>query len=202
MIHFPKKQIYLPKRILSEQEMKYFLSLPDIRSSKGTRDRAILELLYSTGIRRAELTGLDIFDLNIYDQTIKVSGKGKHERIVPVGRVAMQWIRRYLDKVRVNINTLDPALFIDLNCFHRMKVTTINYIIGEYNSVSRLKKRVTPHVFRHTCATHLLQNGAGIRYIQELLGHASPATTQIYTRVVIKDLKEVYMRTHPRASKK
>jgi integrase/recombinase XerD len=202
MVHFPRKNINLSNRILSEREVNYFLSLPDVRTRKGIRDKAILELFYSTGIRRAELAGLNLFDLNLQEQMIKVLGKGRKERMLPVGRTSIHWLETYLDKVRSHMPTRDSALFLDFNQYHRLSLLTIGYIFREYNKISRLKKQITPHMLRHSCATHLLKNGADIRYIQELLGHASPETTQIYTRVVIDDLERVYRQTHPRAVRK
>jgi integrase/recombinase XerD len=201
-VHFPANRSWLPKSILSESEMVYFLSLPDIRTAKGLRDKAILELLYSTGIRRAELISLDIYDLDYTAGTVRVLGKGRKERVIPVGGVALDWISRYLKTVRQYKDAKDHALFIDLVSAHRLSSNTLNQIIREYSQTSRLNKRVTAHTFRHSCATHLLKNGADIRYIQEMLGHASPATTQIYTRVAIPDLKKTFSKSHPRAVRK
>ena len=202
VIEFPKRISYLPKRILIESEVKYILSLPDIRSSKGIRDRALLELLYSSGIRRAELVELDLYDLNIDDGMIRVIGKGKKERIVPVGEVALSWLLKYIEKVRWLASPKEEALFLGWVNRKRLKVKTLNLIVREYAKISGIRKVITPHTFRHTCATHLLNNGADIRYVQELLGHASPETTQIYTRVAINDLKKVFRLSHPRAIKK
>jgi integrase/recombinase XerD len=201
-VHFPANRSWLPKSVLSENETDYFLSLPDIKTAKGLRDKAILELLYSSGMRRAELISLDIYDLDYTGETVRVLGKGRKERIIPVGSVALDWISRYLQKVRQYRDTKDNALFIDLINGHRLSSNTLNQIIREYSQTSRLNKRVTAHTFRHSCATHLLQNGADIRYIQEMLGHASPATTQIYTRVAIPDLKKTFRKSHPRAVRK
>ena len=198
-VKLPRREISLPKRILSEAEVKYFLSLPDIHSRKGIRDKAILELLYSAAIRRAELTRLNLYDLSVEEQTIRVSGKGKKERVLPVGNTALYWLLKYIEEVRQPRSAKEPALILDLVSRHRIRKQTINNLIRVYVKNSRLSKKVTPHTLRHSCATHLLKNGADIRYIQELLGHASVATTQIYTRVVIKDLKKVYQNTHPRA---
>jgi site-specific recombinase XerD len=153
-------------------------------------------------MRRAELAGLNLFDLNLQEQMIKVLGKGRKERMLPVGRIAIHWLETYLDKVRSHMPTKDSALFLDFNQYRRLSVISLGYIFREYGKLSRLRKHITPHVLRHSCATHLLRNGADIRYIQELLGHASPETTQIYTRVVIDDLERVYRQTHPRAVRK
>jgi site-specific recombinase XerD len=198
-VKLPRREISLPKRILSEAEVKYFLSLPDIRSRKGIRDKAILELLYSAAIRRSELTRLNLYDLNVEEQTVRVSGKGKKERVLPVGNTALYWLLKYIEEVRQPRSSKEPALILDLVSRHRIRKQTVNNLIRVYVKNSRLSKKVTPHTLRHSCATHLLKNGADIRYIQELLGHAAVATTQIYTKVVIKDLKKVYQNTHPRA---
>lgn len=200
-INFLKREIYLPRRILSEAEVKYFLSLPDTRTRKGIRDKAILELLYSTGMRRSELTGLNLYDLNIDEQTLRVLGKGRKERTLPVGSVALYWLLKYIREVRSR-TTKESALFLDLVCNNRLNPVTVTNLVYEYAKLSNLRKKVTPHTFRHSCAIHLLRNGADIRYIQEMLGHASPETTQIYTRVVITDLDRVFRQTHPRAKRK
>jgi len=201
-IHFPKREIYLPRRILSELEVKYFLSLPDIKAQKGIRDKAILELLYSTGMRRSELTGLNLYDLNIDEKTIRVLGKGKKERVVPVGSVALYWLLKYIQEIRKARSHKESSLFFDMNNQCGIKKKMVNNMVSEYSKLSNLGKKITPHTFRHSCAVHLLKNGADIRYIQELLGHASPETTQIYTRVVITDLDRVFRQTHPRAKRK
>ena len=198
-VKLPRREISLPKRILSETEVKYFLSLPNTKSRKGIRDKAILELLYSAAIRRAELTRLNLYDLNVEEQMIRVSGKGKKERVLPVGNTALYWLLKYIEEVRQPRSSKEPALILDLVSRHRIRKQTVNNLIRVYVKNSRLSKKVTPHTLRHSCATHLLKNGADIRYIQELLGHAAVATTQIYTKVVIKDLKKVYQNTHPRA---
>jgi len=197
-VNFPKREIYLPKRILSVTEVKYFLSLPNIKTGKGIRDKAILELFYSAAIRRAELVNLNLYDLNVEKQTVRVLGKRNRERVLPVGDTALFWLLRYIQEVRSK-SAKENALFLDLIHKHRLKKQTVNNLIREYVLKSNLQKRITPHTFRHSCATHLLKNGADIRYIQELLGHASVETTQIYTKVVITDLEKVYRRTHPRA---
>jgi integrase/recombinase XerD len=199
---FPRKQKSLPKGILSELEVKCFLSLPDVRTRKGIRDKAILELLYSAAIRRAELTGLNLYDLNIDEQTIRVLGKGRKERTVPVGDTALYWLLKYIREIRQTNGSKEKALFLDLYFHKRLDAQTITNLVYEYAKQSRLNKKITPHSFRHSCAAHLLKNGVDIRYIQELLGHASLSTTQIYTHVVKKDLKEVFRRTHPRATRK
>lgn len=202
VINFPKRALGLPKSILTEQEVNQFLDLPDVRTRKGIRDKAILELLYSSGIRRAELTGLDLYDLNREEGMIKVMGKGQKERVVPVGSAALHWLDNYIKQVRCLLNPKSNALFLDLILGRRLSSQTLTHLIREYVSQTSLHKKITPHSFRHTFASHLLKHGADIRYIQEMLGHASPETTQIYTRIEITDLEEVYRKTHPRGRKK
>ena len=198
-VTFPKRVLGLPQTILSESEIRLFLQLPDTATKKGIRDKAILELLYSSGIRRAELAGLDLYDFNAEAETVKVRGKGRKERIVPVGNVACFWIGKYVREVRRVKREEETALFLDMVKGSRMHVNTLKNLVDEYVQKSGLKKRVTPHTFRHTCATHLLKHGADIRHIQTLLGHASPETTQLYARVEISDLEDVFRQTHPRA---
>ena len=202
MIHFPRRKFNLASRLLNESDMLRFLSLPDTSTAAGICDKAVLELFYSTAIRRSELIGLDLYDLNVSDCMIRVLGKGKKERIVPVSRIALGWLMRYIEEVRKPGDVRDQALFLNPNTQSRLSNYMVGKIFHYYHKKSRIRKKVTPHVFRHSCALHMLKNGADIRYIQELLGHASPETTQIYTRLNITDLKDVYSRTHPRAVRK
>jgi integrase/recombinase XerD len=202
VIYFPKRKFNLTSRLLNENEILRFLSLPDTSTATGICDKAVLELFYSTAIRRAELIGLDLYDLNVSDCMIRVLGKGKKERMVPVSRIAIKWLLRYIEEVRKPGDVREQALFLNPNTQSRLSNYMVGKIFHYYHKKSGIWKKVTPHVFRHSCALHMLKNGADIRYIQELLGHASPETTQIYTRLNITDLKEIYSRTHPRAKKK
>ncbi len=201
-IYFPKRILNLPKDILTESEVRYFLSLPDINTRRGIRDRAIMELLYSTAIRRGELVSLELYDINWSDQVIRVTGKKDRQRLVPVGSTAIYWLDKYVRDVRSKQQTDYHTLFLGLLQNNSLSLQWLNMLFNEYVSLSKLKKHITPHSFRHTCATHLLRHGADIRYIQAILGHASPETTQIYTHVEISDLQAVYRKTHPRALKK
>jgi integrase/recombinase XerD len=202
IIHLPRRQLNLTSKLLNEHEMDLFLSLPDSSTAVGIRDKAVLELFYSTAIRRSELVGLNLYDLNITDRLIRVLGKGHKERMVPVSRIALGWLMRYIEEVRKPQDVREQALFLSLNMHRRLSDYTVGKIIRRYRKMGMFRKKITPHVFRHSCALHMLKNGADIRYIQELLGHASPETTQIYTRLNITDLKEIYSRTHPRAQRK
>jgi integrase/recombinase XerD len=201
-IHRPKRGSLIPKNILTEDEANLFLGTPDTRSRKGVRDKAIMELFYSTGIRRSELVELDLYDVNFEDQMIKVTGKGNKERIVPFGSAAGFWLEKYLREVREPKKEKEQALFLELLCHSRIKRQTITHIIQEYSQKIGMKKHISPHSFRHTCATHMLKHGADIRYVQEMLGHASPVTTQVYTRVEIRDLEDIYHKCHPRSRRK
>lgn len=201
-IDFPRRIYNLPTNIMSETDVLHMLSLPNLQSRKGIRDKAILELFYSSGIRRSELVGLELYDINSDDQMIKVTGKGNKQRIVPVGRIALYWLDKYIRDVRAGLSVDHDYVFIDLYRGFPLKLNTLNALMYEYSKQSRLHYHVTPHTFRHTCATHLLQHGADIRYIQKLLGHSSAETTQIYTHVDMTDVQSVYHSTHPRAKKR
>lgn len=194
------KGIKLPK-VLSIEEVEKLLNTPDLSSYEGFRDRAMLELLYATGIRVSELTKLDINNLNLVMKYIIVLGKGSKERIVPVGKIAIQFLEKYLKIVR-------PAFIKDGKPKNNCVFLTINgtqmtrqrfwQIIKNYGEIAELGNELTPHTLRHSFATHMLNNGADLRSVQELLGHVSIATTQIYTHLTDKRLREVYAKTHPR----
>jgi integrase/recombinase XerD len=190
----------LPKAVLSESEIRALLSAPG-RDTLGLRDRAILETLYSTGLRRAELCGLDLYDLDHTGELVRVrQGKGRRDRIVPIGTAALAAIRTYLRDARPELveTPKEPALFVAAITRRRLNVKTLNLIVRKHAEVAGIAKRVTPHVLRHTCATDLLRGGADIRQVQAILGHASVATTQTYTRVAVEDLVRVHRRHHPR----
>lgn len=202
----PAKLVATPKipktlpRFLSVDEVFALMDIPRGDSFKATRDRAILELLYSCGIRIAELTSLDMSDLDIKESLIRVKGKGKKERILPVGTKAMDSIRDYLPE-RVSIKKKSEALFLN-NHGGRLTQRSIRRILIEYSKKINMIGDISPHVLRHTFATHLLHGGADLRTIQELLGHSSLSSTQIYTHVDNVHLAEVYDRAHPLAKKK
>ncbi len=190
----------LPKAVLTETEMLALLDAPG-KDALGLRDRAILETLYSTGLRRAELCGLDRYDLDFPGEVVLVrQGKGGRDRIVPIGSYALAALRRYLNEARPALvgRSKEPALFLAAITRRRLGVKTLNLIVRKCAEAAGIGKRVTPHVLRHTCATHLLQGGADVRHVQLILGHASIATTQIYTRVAVEDLVAVHRRHHPR----
>jgi integrase/recombinase XerC len=158
------------------------------------RDAAILELFYSTGMRLSELTALNVADIDTYTETVRVLGKGKKERICPVGSKALEAVQRYRAKAGVH----DGALFLS-KLRKRISIQGVDDVVNKYWRASGLPVHLTPHKFRHSFATHLLNNGADLRSVQELLGHASLSTTQIYTHVSTQRMKEVYEASHPRA---
>jgi integrase/recombinase XerD len=205
----PKAPRRLPKAI-SIQEVERLLraSGPEPDDVSGAtdlirvRDRAILELLYATGARVSEVVNIDLDDL-IDPEIIRLFGKGSKERIVPVGRYAQAALQAYLVRVRPSLAMLSkgtPALFLNQRG-SRLSRQSIWQIISDAASNAKLEHEVSPHTFRHSFATHLLEGGADVRVVQELLGHASVATTQIYTLVTVDALREIYATAHPRAQR-
>ncbi len=207
LIRTPKQNKRLPKSITVEQVEK-LLSTPDNRSILGARDRAILETLYSTGVRVSELVDLNRGDLDIAGQLVQVRGKGKKERIVPLGSHAVAAIRHYLmllepdkryralrDKLGGDANL---PLFINKNG-SRLSSRSVRRKLDKYLTIAGLDPSISPHTLRHSFATHLLDNGADLRSVQELLGHQSLSTTQIYTHLSTFRLRSAYQTAHPRA---
>jgi tyrosine recombinase XerD len=201
----PKRPKSLPK-FLTPDEVEQILNNTKIETPAGYRNRTILELLWATGMRISELSGLNFGDLNLEQNEIRVFGKGSKERIILVTDRAKNYLLRYLQSARALIpkgydieepNENSP-IFIN-NTGYRLQTQTIRNVINEVVEKINLPKHVTPHVFRHSFATHLIENGADLRVVQELLGHASISNTQIYTHVSTQHLKEVYNQAHPRA---
>lgn len=198
-IDSPKMGKRLPRSVLTQAEVERVINLPDINRVLGLRDRAIMETLYSTGIRRMELIGLDMRDLDVKEESLMVrEGKGKKDRIIPIGRRAIKWIVKYLEESRPKLlsGKEDVALFVTSHG-ERMKRDNLTDRMHQYVDKAAIGKKGSCHVFRHTMATLMLENGADIRYIQAMLGHAGLAATQIYTHVSIKKLKEIHTATHP-----
>ncbi|MFC6171517.1 site-specific tyrosine recombinase XerD [Loigolactobacillus jiayinensis] len=196
----PKKQQHLPQ-VLSQNEIKRLLAVPDTTTALGIRDRAILEVLYATGLRVSELTHLKLAELHLSLGLIQTIGKGDKERLIPIGDVAIDWINRYLETSRptfLKSGQSEPILFLN----HYGRPFTRQGIwknLKQMVKAAGIDKDITPHTLRHSFATHLLENGADLRVVQELLGHADISTTQIYTHVSQKHLREAYNRYHPRA---
>jgi len=197
-LEMPKEEHRLPEDTLSEAEVAAVLAVPNISDPLGVRDRAMLELFYSTAIRRSELARLELRDFNLDRKTLFVrKGKGGRDRVVPVGKRALEWIARYLDRTRplLQIDMREQALFLtgygrgfSPNSLGNLVSKTVRKALGDRGSC---------HLLRHACATHMHERGADIRVIQQLLGHSKLETTQVYTEVSIKLLREVHERTHP-----
>ncbi len=199
-LDLPKPEKRLPEEALSRSKVESILSAPDITDPLGIRDRAILELFYSSGIRRAEMARLTISDLNIEKRILWVRlGKSRKDRVVSVGSRALQWVEKYLNDVRpLLVTSVDEhALFLS-GYGHPFKPDALGHNVTRYirqADIGRTKGGC--HLFRHTCATHMLEGGADIRYIQQLLGHESLETTAIYTAVNIAQLQAVHAKCHP-----
>ena len=185
--------------ILTGKEVDLFLDQPDASDEKGCRDKAMLEVLYATGIRVTELISLDVHDVNLSLGFIRCSGKGK-ERIVPLYKAAVRALSNYINDVRPQL--LDEphqlALFVNMNG-ERMSRQGVWKMVKFYQDKAGISKDITPHTLRHSFAAHLLENGADLKSIQEMLGHADISSTQIYTQVVNQKLRDVYAKAHPRA---
>lgn len=200
-ILFPKNAKPLP-RFLNQDEAKALVESPREMVNLGLRDRAILELLYASGLRVAELTSLNLNDVDMESELVRVKGKGGKERIVPFGSKAKEALSEYL---RVRDELLRERGLIETNALflnykgERLTPRSVDRIIKKYRTISGITKNVSPHVLRHSFATHLLEGGADLRAIQELLGHSSLSTTQNYTHVSVDRLMEVYKKAHPRA---
>lgn len=193
-----KSERKLPQ-ILSSKEVDLFLEQPNCSDAKGYRDKAMLELLYATGIRVSELIELNLYNVNLSASIIRCESHGK-ERIIPLYPSAVRALAEYIERVRPQMidQPDEQALFVNLNG-HRMTRQGFWKIIKYYQEKAGIKKEITPHTLRHSFAAHLLENGADLRSIQEMLGHADISSTQIYTQVVGQKLKDVYAKAHPRA---
>jgi integrase/recombinase XerD len=202
---YAKQPDPLPKDVLTVEEAVAILNAPDPATPAGQRDQAILETMYATGLRRAELRALAVVDVDLDAEVVTVRrGKGDKGRVVPLTRPACACLETYLRKVR-------PAMLGGADS-GRLFVSPVNHpgedfclgehalgnLVARYAKAAGIKKKVTPHLWRHTCATHLLKNNANLRHVQELLGHKSLATTERYLRLTIADLKEAHRRHHPR----
>lgn len=194
------KGIRLP-RVLSEDEVERLLAQPDITTAEGFRDRTMLEVLYATGMRVSELIGLTLERINLNMKYIIAFGKGSKERIVPLGSVAAGFLEKYLDEVRPKLMHEDRVTDIVFLAFGGHELTRQRFwqIIRTYGREAGINKKLTPHILRHSFATHLLDNGADLRSVQELLGHSDISTTQIYTHLTNKRLRDIYAKAHPRA---
>lgn len=189
----PKIEKHLPQ-FLTEEETGRLIEAANLKDERGLRDRGILETFYSTGIRISELVGLNTPDIDFISGVIKVMGKGKKERVVPIGECAIGAIKDYLEKRKKQ----SDALFLNKSG-RRITDRGVRNIVEKYIRLASLKQGVSAHTLRHSFATHLLNRGADLRSVQELLGHANLSTTQIYTHLTTERLKTVYDKAHPRA---
>lgn len=201
LISNPKLDQKLP-RFLYSNELEMILEIPDTTTTYGIRDTCILELLYSTGVRVSELVAIKLKDINYQEQSIKVFGKGKKERIVFFGKTLKEKLEHYLKESRKELlkNKSNEYLFLN-HLGNQLTERGIRTIIDKILKQGQVEFHISPHVFRHTFATHLLDNGADLKSVQELLGHENLSTTQIYTHVSNERLRTVYLSAHPRAKK-
>ncbi|MCT4606801.1 MAG: site-specific tyrosine recombinase XerD [Marinisporobacter sp.] len=195
----PKSEKRLPA-ILTLKEVELLLAQPDENSEKGIRDKAMLELLYATGIRVSELVALDYSHANLEMAYIKCCKNNSKERVIPMGSMAKKALEKYMKDVRENIikEETEESLFVN---YYGRRLTRQGFwkIIKKYTQQAKIDKKITPHTLRHSFATHLIQNGADLKSVQEMLGHSDISTTQVYTLLTKNKVKEVYNKTHPRA---
>lgn len=195
----PKQEKPVPS-FLSEEDMEQFLDIPKTRRPLDLRDKSILELLYATGSRVSELVGIDLEDINFEERLIRVRGKGKKERLVPFGKIAEQSLELYIRaRSLIHKGQIDEnALFLNYRG-DRITSRSVERVVDKYIRFSAMRRKISPHSLRHSFASHLLSRGADLRVIQELLGHESLATTQKYTHLDLKQLIDVYKKSHPRS---
>ena len=195
----PKIEKKLP-RVLTTAEVDLLLEQPDLQQVGGLRDKAMLEVIYATGVRVSELISLNTLDINLEAGFLRCTGKGSKERIIPLGSVAVHHLNTYLKAGRPKLvrERSETALFLNLQG-KRLTRQGFWKILKKYARQAGITKEITPHTIRHSFATHLLENGADLRSVQEMLGHADISTTQIYTQVTQRRLRDIYNKTHPRA---
>ena len=198
-IEMPRLERRLPKHILTVDESEAIINQPDTTKPTGIRDRAILETLYSTGIRRMELINLKLFDIDNDRGTVMVrQGKGRKDRMIPIGERALKWIEKYQIDVRPELSTPnDEGVLFLTHLSDAFTPNRLTQMVRDYIDAADIGKRGSCHLFRHTMATLMLENGADVRFIQAMLGHVSLETTQIYTQVSIRKLKDIHTATHP-----
>ncbi|MBP7652586.1 tyrosine-type recombinase/integrase [Candidatus Dependentiae bacterium] len=186
------------KRSIPLEDVYKILAQPDLKKNTGFRDRTMLEVFFSTGIRRAELQKLNIYDIDFTNGLLKVQGKGAKDRIVPIGSTALSFLRNYIDKIRPQFLKADSGEVLFLSSYGPgLNLATIGVYTKKYIKESGVKQKYSCHSFRHTCAVEMLKGNANIKHIQEMLGHSKITTTQVYTNILPVDLKKVHLRTHP-----
>lgn len=202
-LELPRAEQRLPVLPLSQNEVETILSQPDLNDPLGIRDRAILELLYSTGMRRSEVTNLTRSQIDFERQILVVrQGKGKKDRVLPIGHRALKWLKKYLDQVRPELlmSTAEDTFFLS-SYGEMLNADVLSRTVRNYIQQADIGRSGSCHLFRHTCAGHMLENGADIRYIQQLLGHSDLKTTEVYTELSIHQLQKVHSLTHPGSQK-
>ena len=190
----------LPRDVLTPAEARKVIETPDTGTLIGYRDRTILEVLYATGLRKSELLGLKVEDVDLEGELLRINGgKGSKDRVTPLSAIACSFLESYIKAVRPKLlrGRTSNGLFISLEAA-RMGRTTLDQLVQKYARLSGVKKKITPHVWRHTCATHLVRNRANLRHVQEMLGHRKLTTTERYLHLTITDLKEAHRKFHPR----
>lgn len=198
-IELPMLEKSLPRAVLNAEEVEKVMEQPDIKTPLGIRARAILETFYSTGMRREELVRITKFDLDIEGGTLFIrQGKGKKDRLIPIGERALKWIKKYMEEVRIlHVKKEDPGhIFLTVKG-SPMSAGQVSITVRKYVIQAGIEKKGSCHMFRHTMATLMLEGGAEIRYVQQMLGHEAITSTQIYTQISIKKLQEVHKQTHP-----
>jgi integrase/recombinase XerD len=198
-VEYAREPQTLPRNVLTPQEAKRILDTVDTTTLLGYRDRAILEIFYATGLRRDELRQLQVRDADLEDGLLRIHGKGGKDRVVPLGRIACRFLETYLKGIRPLLlkARVTDRLFVSFRG-RPLDSDSIRKLVLKHAKLAGIKKHMTCHVWRHTCATHLLKNNANLRHVQDLLGHRSLATTERYLRLTIADLKEAHHKFHPR----
>ncbi|MBI4579496.1 MAG: tyrosine recombinase XerC [Planctomycetes bacterium] len=199
-IRTPKQDKRLPK-FLEEHEVRKLLETPDVSTMLGCRDRAMLETMYSTGVRVSELVDLNLADIDFVGEALHIRGKGKKERVTPISPTALAWVKRYMELRRADPRSgsfNQEAVFVNKHG-QRLSTRSVRRKLDKYLAVCGLDPTISPHTLRHSFATHMLNRGADLRAVQELLGHQSLSTTQIYTHVTAARMKQAYDQAHPRA---
>jgi len=202
-VQYAKQPQQLPRGVLTPSEARKIIHAPDTRTVIGYRDRTILEVLYSSGLRKEEVNNLTLADVDYHDGFIRTTGKGRKDRIVPIGKIACRYLENYIKSVRPELikDPYNNHLFLSLRG-NKLSTGMVWELVKKYAKSARIRKNVHPHTFRHSCATNMLKNKADLNTIRKILGHSSLTTTQIYTHLNIADLKEVHKRCHPREKDK
>jgi integrase/recombinase XerD len=200
VVEYAREPRSLPRNVLTPKEANRIIDSIDTTTALGYRDRTMLEVFYATGVRNQELRNLTVADANLEEELLRVNGgKGGHDRVVPLSRVACKFLETYIKGIRPQLvgGKATDKLFVSLRG-NPIDAHTVGDVVKKYAKLASVKKHVTPHVWRHTCATHLVQNEANLRHVQDILGHRSLHTTERYLSLTITDLKEAHRKFHPR----